>query len=499
MQIERMKNAIMLEREGKMTRSGKEPGPRKNAANLIAKRKLKIRNKFIGFVKRIIMMYRVARAIRVYAQNSQSELPKDADQKDCDQPFTMRNRCQLYFNPGFFETARATMMSAKTRNICRKEPLDRTANDIASLRAVLRSIPSFSVFSVELQVALCRVMRYERFERRRIVIKKGHVGMSMYFICYGSVGLVHSDDASVLFTNANPIVLRRGTSFGELALMSKCRRNATICCMELCEFMVIDKEDFQQLNLIDIVQREIKQRHLFFENLALAHRYTMSTMKILAEESKSELVEIDRTVCHDTSASLYTYFVMKGIVDIYRFVRLNTCASFNDFLNEKLPNVKSGKIATDEDYEICALVGTLRTGSCFTPDERFGRSFTLVSKGATIIRFEVTRLKALQVYDMLVKSSALIPADNEICEQFMIRNKWNFWKKCTLQDDLYYNGSVKCRRLKIRPKTPKNGIVRMAPVSKKSKISKSISYYQTHPKLVHAIHLPIFTSKAFKQ
>ena len=111
-------------------------------------------------------------------------------------------------------------------------------------------------------------------------------------------------------------------------------------------------------------------------------------MKILAEESKSELVEIDRTVCHDTSASEYTYFVMKGIVDIYRFVRLNTCASFNAFLNEKLPNVKSGKITTDEDYEICALVGTLRTGSCFTPDERFGRSFTLVSKGTIIHEYQ---------------------------------------------------------------------------------------------------------------
>ena len=78
---------------------------------------------------------------------------------------------------------------------------------------------------------------------------------------------------------------------------------------------------------------------MFFQNHALAHGYTTSTKNVLADESKSELVEIDRTVCHDTAASKYTYFVMKGIVDIYRFVRLNACPTFANLLNEKLPNV----------------------------------------------------------------------------------------------------------------------------------------------------------------
>jgi len=481
---------------------------RKNAEKLkMAKmnRRIAMKKKFIRIVRRIILMYKVARSIRVYAMSTGNHhgQHKDAAQADVDQPYsiqTKHDRPRLYFNPKYFETVRATMMSAKTRNICRKGPLERTDSEIASLRAVLRGITSFSMLSVELQKALCRVMRYERFERRRIVIKKGHVGMSMYFLCYGSVGVVHDRDASTIFSQTDPIILRRGASFGELALMSKCTRNATICCIELCEFMVIDKEDFHELGLVEIVKREYRQRHVFFQNHALAHGYTTSTKNVLADESKSELVEIDRTVCHDTAASKYTYFVMKGIVDIYRFVRLNACPTFANLLNEKLPNVKSRNIGVNDDYEVCALVGTLRSGSCFTPQERLGRSFTLVSKGATIIRFEVERLKTLQVFDVLVKSSAMIPTDDEICEQFMIKNKWNFWKKCTLQDDLYYNGSVKCKRLKARPKTPKHGLVRMASKNKsKSRIVESINYFQNKPTLIHAIHLPIFTSASFKQ
>ena len=75
-------------------------------------------------------------------------------------------------------------------------------------------------------------MRYEKFERRRIIIRKGHVGTSMYFICFGSVGVIHEADADALFSQVDPIILHRGKSFGEMALMTRCKRNATVCCME---------------------------------------------------------------------------------------------------------------------------------------------------------------------------------------------------------------------------------------------------------------------------
>merc|ERR1711937_378998 len=143
------------------------------------------------------------------------------------------------------------------------------------LRAVLRSLSSFSAFSVELQKALCRVMRYERFEGRRIVIRKGHVGTSMYFLCYGSVGVVHSENADELFCQQEPIILRRGASFGDMAL---------------------DKEDFIALGLEKIVDLEYRQRFTLFKNHAIWKKYGVNqhALNVLANESKSELVQPDK-------------------------------------------------------------------------------------------------------------------------------------------------------------------------------------------------------------
>ena len=63
--------------------------------------------------------------------------------------------------------------------------------DLSNLQSIMQPLSSFSEFSSDLQIGLCQVMRYEKFERRRIVIRKGHSGRAMYFLCYGSVGVIH--------------------------------------------------------------------------------------------------------------------------------------------------------------------------------------------------------------------------------------------------------------------------------------------------------------------
>ena len=64
-----------------------------------------------------------------------------------------------------------------------------------------------------------RVMRFERYDRRRVVVRRGHVGTSMYFIFYGLVGVTTDFDGSSLFVTNDPILLSRGKAFGEMALL----------------------------------------------------------------------------------------------------------------------------------------------------------------------------------------------------------------------------------------------------------------------------------------
>lgn len=494
-------------------------------------------------IKRIIIMIRVSKALRVFAMARQTERElgelmngltdrrlgstrsancnrlesgthrtlaglqkKEPHDDGTEKPWSIQTRrdgpnvrTRLFFNPRYFQY-RGHMLSERARRIASKPPLERDRHDIASLRAVLRSLPSFSVFSVELQKALCRVMRYEKFERRRIIIRKGHVGTSMYFICFGSVGVIHDSDADALFSQVDPIILHRGKSFGEMALMTRCKRNATVCCMEVCELMVIDTEDFQALGLSRIVEKEYSQRLSFFTVHALSYKYSLQAVNTLANESKTELVQPENIICQDTNDSIYSFFVLKGAVDIYKMVTLNNSPEFTERLNEKIPGIQCDYIQPQKTYQVCVIVGTLRSGNCFTTREQENRSFTLVSKGASIIKYETEKLKKLEIYKNVEDSTMLIPSDDEICAEFMDRNKWNFWKKAVLNGcvDRIAKSKTKnaFRKSSVRPVSPSRpGTVKFT----SSRRPKRVSFENDSSKMIDSVHLPVFNSRIFAQ
>ena len=68
-------------------------------------------------------------------------------------------------------------------------------------------------------------------------------------LSFGKVGITKDPSGDGVFTQAEPILIERGGSFGEVALANKCTRTATVVCMEYTELLVIDKEDFDNLRL----------------------------------------------------------------------------------------------------------------------------------------------------------------------------------------------------------------------------------------------------------
>ena len=59
--------------------------------------------------------------------------------------------------------------------------------------------------------------------------------------------------------------MRKGDSFGEVALVQKCRRSATAVCMEYTEFLVIDKDEFYELGIDKFAEEEMMFRFNFMK------------------------------------------------------------------------------------------------------------------------------------------------------------------------------------------------------------------------------------------
>jgi CRP-like cAMP-binding protein len=92
---------------------------------------------------------------------------------------------------------------------------------------------------IELQSRLCRHFKLQQFDRNTFIIRAGETGTTFYVIYKGRVEVL-SPQGDVLHP------LRRGDYFGEVALLKKAKRNASIRTLTPVEVLVLNKSQFDK-------------------------------------------------------------------------------------------------------------------------------------------------------------------------------------------------------------------------------------------------------------
>nr|XP_014345626.1 PREDICTED: cyclic nucleotide-binding domain-containing protein 2-like isoform X2 [Latimeria chalumnae] len=219
--------------------------------------------------------------------------------------------------------------------ITMKKPEWRTDEDLKLLRGTLQTLESFRYYSAALQLMLAKVLRFERFGRRRVVIKRGHAGSSFYFIYSGVVAVTKDEDGSSAFVGPEPILIQRGASFGEIALLKGLRRNATIVCMEETELLVVDKKDFFKYNLDVELKKEFVMRFNFFRSLELFESWPSHFIENISDRCKIQKFHFGQVVVADTSEMTSIVFVTKGKCDVLRLINLGDCPSYHKWIRRQ--------------------------------------------------------------------------------------------------------------------------------------------------------------------
>ncbi|XP_074653205.1 cyclic nucleotide-binding domain-containing protein 2-like isoform X2 [Tubulanus polymorphus] len=241
---------------------------------------------------------------------------------------------KLYFNPKDFKTKYEFTWPDRDKACIMKLPKDRTQEDIATIKQLLRGLHSFRKYTVEMQDLLCRVVRYCHYGKNRVVVRKGHVGQSFYFIFSGAVSVVFDKDSDSIFVRPEVSILRKGEVFGEIALLKNTRRNASIVCFDETEMLAVDREDFYEYGLFDIMQKELQYRKDFLGRLEMFKTWSPAAVEDLCFLSRIEEHNYNRVIVQDTRKSEWLYFVSKGSCDVLRLIDLTRCPDFDDFLPE---------------------------------------------------------------------------------------------------------------------------------------------------------------------
>ena len=109
--------------------------------------------------------------------------------------------------------------------------------DVADL---VRRVPLFADLPAERVTTIATLLRAQLALPGETIVRKGERGDAMFFIASGAV--------EVLVPNlAEPVKLGTGDFFGEMALLTRQRRNADVRALGYCQLLVLDEKDFRRL------------------------------------------------------------------------------------------------------------------------------------------------------------------------------------------------------------------------------------------------------------
>ncbi|XP_051835182.1 cyclic nucleotide-binding domain-containing protein 2 isoform X2 [Antechinus flavipes] len=303
--------------------------------------------KFSSAVKKIIIMLRVCKIFRegLHGFRECQITQVTEKEKPIFTAWDKRKQAKLTFNytDFFFEQEH---FPRRAIEIAQKRPEWREESEIYNLCNFLRGLKSFWNYSQQVQLLLAKVVRYERFGRRRVIFKKGHKGHSFYFIYLGTVAVTSDEDGSSAFLDAHPDLLSKGSSFGEMALLTDCDRIATVVCMEDTELLVVDKEDFFGYNIDEEVKKEFQVRFNFFRDHSLFKTWSHKALSTVASHCKVEKFPFGQVISRNVTDSGFIMFVTEGLCDVIRLVDLSTCISYYKWIWKHLTPVDQSLLDT---------------------------------------------------------------------------------------------------------------------------------------------------------
>ncbi|XP_071089026.1 uncharacterized protein [Haliotis cracherodii] len=224
-------------------------------------------------------LYKFRRAVRkviimIKATVSSSQTPQRSERQAMswtqvhDDVGTSRRayeRFGLTFDPSVFRANREAQLSTEAKAILSIDPGDRTEEQLhLALASLKQAVDAFGEFPIKMQRSLVRVGWYEHFERKRVIIRQGHVAENFYFILSGIavVTILETNRQTQEQYGHTAAMLKKGNSFGELALMHGARRSATVTCKNDVELLAVGRQDF--IDIFMNVEKNKEPDHITF-------------------------------------------------------------------------------------------------------------------------------------------------------------------------------------------------------------------------------------------
>ena len=205
----------------------------------------------------------------------------------------------------------------KLKSILSKPPAFRSSEDLKEIASYICKIKFFSELKEDKQVFndCCMYITYEYFPENRYVFHMGDIGDKFYIMIEGEAAVLVPGKPDEPPGLKEVFVYHSGSNFGELALMEKKPRSATILTKTPCHFAVLDKTNYQRilagrmkrkrLDLVDFLQKQ-----LLFKNL------TKGSLIKLSYCFEEKIYKKDHVLLHEGNVINHLFLIREGEITI---------------------------------------------------------------------------------------------------------------------------------------------------------------------------------------
>ncbi|XP_032223288.2 cyclic nucleotide-binding domain-containing protein 2 isoform X2 [Nematostella vectensis] len=256
----------------------------------------------------------------------------------------------LLFDPTLFKANREIQISKEVKSILSLRPEERNTEQLQTVLYALQTMSSFAELPLHMQESVCKVAWHQSLPANKIIVKQGHLAENFYFIMSGSVTVVSENDPTSGQVFASVATLRRGASFGDLAILKNCTRTATVVSKDPIHLLVISREDYQRI-FMGRSQDGMEPSHIkFCRTLDFLIDFPVDMLIDKPSNCMFHYFRRGTVIVKDSHISEWVYIVVSGTCEVMMELESATPRLKGKQLNGTVPKVEMLAYLTEDRF-----------------------------------------------------------------------------------------------------------------------------------------------------